>query len=274
MFYLDMASKEKEWTYDMAQKWKNYGTPIRPSKDDLRVFREFLKKKIKEKGKDVKVLILGSTPEFRDLVNSKKLTAYVCDYNKRNYKALTLLKKVRGKEVLIAQDWRKLKIKDKFDLVFSEASLNMVKESEISPILRNVKKILKDDGLFISKTWIRILKGGLSWKKILKIYRTKYKGKSFKNYMNLYIHSYFYDKDHGSLHKEYLTMKKFYEEGKITKKEFSSFLGLGYKKSPLVLYLPLRNEFSKVVKKHMKLVKIIFPKPVGINKIPIYVMKK
>ncbi len=269
-----MASKEWEWTYDMAQKWKNYGAPIRPSKDDLRVFREFLEKKIKQKGKDVKVLILGSTPEFRDLVNSKKLTAYVCDYNKRNYKALTLLKKVRGKEVLIVQDWRKLKIKDKFDLVFSEASLNMVKESEISPILRNAKKILKDDGLFLTKTWIRIPKNRLSWKKILKIYRTKYKGKSFKNYMNLYLHSYFYDKDHGSLHKQYLTMKKLYEEGKITKKEFSSILGLGYETTPLVLYLPLRNEFSKIVKKHMKISEIVFPKPLGINKIPIYVLEK
>lgn len=269
-----MASKEQKWTNTMANVWKNYRPPIRPSKDDLRVFNEFLEKKIKKHGKDVKVLILGSTPEFRDLVNSKKLTVYVCDYNKKNNDALRLLKKVKGKEVLISQDWVKLKLNEKFDLVFAEASLNMVKENELPIVLKNVKRLLKDDGLFLAKTWVRVSKSLVPMNRIIKIYRTKYKGKSFKNYMNQYLLSNFYDRDHGSLKGQYLSMKKLYEKGQITKKEFSSVLGLDYEESHLVLYMPMKKELTKIVKKYMKLVRIITPKPIGTNKVPIYVMKK
>ncbi|TKJ17813.1 hypothetical protein CEE44_04780 [Candidatus Woesearchaeota archaeon B3_Woes] len=269
-----MSSKKQKWTNTMAQVWKNYRPPIRPSKDDLRVFNEFLEKKIKQYGKEVKVLILGSTPEFRDLVNSKKLTVYVCDYNKKNNEALKLLKKVKGKDVLILQDWIKLKLNEKFDLVFAEASLNMVKGSDVPIILRNVKNILKDDGLFLAKTWVRVSKSLVPMDKIIRIYRTKYKGKSFKNYMNQYLLSNFYDRGNGSLNGQYLGMKRLYEKGQITKKEFSSVLGLDYETTPLVLYLPMKKELTKIVKKYMKLVRIITPKPVGTNKVPVYVMKK
>jgi len=89
----------KKWTLDMANAWKRMTPPIRPSRYDLAVFKQFLKQKVKDKGKNIKVLILGSTPEFRDLVNSKGLTAYVCDYNKDNYEALGLLKKTKGEFV-------------------------------------------------------------------------------------------------------------------------------------------------------------------------------
>ncbi|MBW2982297.1 class I SAM-dependent methyltransferase [Candidatus Woesearchaeota archaeon] len=269
-----MAAKIKRWTLDMANKWKNYKPPIRPSKYDLEVFKKYIKEKAKKYGKDTKILILGSTPEFRDLVSKEKLTAYVCDYNKRNYIALTLLKKYKGKEVLIQQDWRKLKLKDKFDLVLGEASLNMVKADEVPLILKSVKKILKDDGLLIFKMWVRLPRSALSLKKILKTYRTKYKNKNFKNCMNQQLHSLYYHKEKGSLHKQYLTFKKLYEKGILTKKEFSTVLGLGYETSPLALYLPSKTEFSKIVRKYMKIVKIITPKQIGTNKIPIYVLRK
>ncbi|MBW2977814.1 class I SAM-dependent methyltransferase [Candidatus Woesearchaeota archaeon] len=263
----------KKWTLEMANKWKNYKPPIRPSKWDIAVFSKYLDKKIREKGRDVKVLILGSTPELRDLVNSKKLTAYVCDYSKDNNEALKLLKKVKGKEILIRQDWTKLKLKQKFDLVFAEASLTVVKKQQVIKILKNVKKLLKDDGLFISKTWVRLPKKGLSLKKMMSIYRRKYKGKSFRNYMNQMLHSLYYDADKGSLQKQYYTFKKLYNDGKITKKEFISIEGLGYETSPLVLFLPLHTEFLKMAKKYFK-VKVEMPKQIGENKIPIHVMKK
>lgn len=263
----------QKWTNDMANKWKNYKPPIRPSKDDLAVFRQFLEKKIKEK-KNPKVLILGSTPEFRDLINSKGLTAYVCDYKKDNYTALKLLKKTKGKEILIAQDWRNLKLKHKFDLVFAEASLNMVKKKEVPLILRSVRQILDDKGLFIAKTWIRISTKNLSLKKIIATYRRKYKGKDFKNWMNQELHSYRYKEDKGSLHRQYLWFRELYGKGTITKKEFSSIEGLSYETTPLTLFLPTKTEFLKIAKKHMKIEEIIIPKQVGTNKIPIYVLGK
>ncbi len=271
-----LTKKRKKINYDIANKWKNQSPPIRPSKYDLDVFEKVLDEKIKEKGKDIKVLILGSTPEFRDLINEKGLTAYVSDYSEDNYKALSLLKKTKGKEVFINQDWVNLKSELKFDLIFAEASLNMVNPQGVESILKNVVSLLKSDGLFISKTWQRISKEGLSIKNILDIYRTKYKNLTLYNSMNVYFMSYFYDTEnnHISLRKRHSVMKKLYEDGIITKKEFSSYEGLGYENSNLNLYMPLKEEIESILKRYMKIIKIIIPKAFGVNKIPIYVLSK
>ena len=84
----------------------------------------------------------------------------------------------------------------------------------------------------------------------------------------------YYNTDKGSLQKQYFTFKKFYETGKITKKEFSSMGGLGYETSPLALFLPLNSEFIKMAKKYFKNVKVEMPKQVGANKIPVHVLSK
>jgi len=264
---------KKNWTLDMANKWKNYKPPIRPSKYDLEVFEDYIKEKLKQ-NKDVKILILGSTPEFRDLASKHKLIPYVVDYNEMNNRALATLKKHKGKEILIKQDWRKLKLKEKFDLVFAEASLNMLKEKEVPLILKNVKRLLKKDGVFLAKTWTRIPKSQLSLKKILETYRSKYKHLSFKNAANQEFHSYFYDRNKGSLKKQYFLYKELYEKGIITKKEFNSIEGLGYETNPLVIWLPFKEHLTKLVRKYMKVIKIIYPRQIGTNRLPIYVLKR
>ena len=263
----------KNWTLEMANKWKNYKPPIRPSKYDLEVFEDFIKKKIKKYGKETKILILGSTPEFRDLASKHKLIPYVVDYNELNNKALALLKKHKGKEFLIKQDWKKLKLKEKFDLVFGEASITVLKEKDIPIVLKNVKNILKQDGLFISKTWVRVSKR-TTLKKIIEFYRKHYKGKNMKNHMNQQLHSLDHDGDICSLKKQYFRFKILYEKGIITKQEFSSIEGLGYETTPLVLFMPLKKKMTKILKKYMKVVKIIYPQQIGTNKIPIYVLGK
>ncbi len=272
-----MKRKKHNWNNEMARTWQRYKPPIRPSRYELAVFRRFLEQKIKENGKDTMVLILGSTPEFRDIINSKKLTAYICDYNKKNYNSFKLLKKTKGKEVLIKQNWTKLKTDKKFDLVFAEASLNVVKKSEVPKVLANVNNVIKEDGLFLAKTWMRKPKSSLSFKKILSMYRKQSKKyKDCHHFTDLYNLSYLYDvkKDSASLKHMYFKMKELYEKNMLTKKEFNSFCGLAYETTPLEVYLPFKKDLSKIINKKMKLAEIIYTKPVCIDKFPIYVCKK
>ena len=267
--------KNTNWDVRMANAWKNYKPPTRPSKDELEVFKSFIDKRLKN-NKDIKILILGSTPEFRDLASKAKLVPYVADYSKNNFLALRLLKKYKGKEIFLNQDWKNLKINKKFDLILAEASLNMVEAKNIDKVLRNVKNHLKDDGLFIAKTWNRIPKYKLSLKKVVNTYRKKYPKGSFKWHMTQYTYSYLYNIKKNEIAQKdfYLAMKRFYKNKKITKKEFDCFNGLSYETTKMKVYFPLKREIINKIKKHFKIQQTITPKPIGVNVIPIYVLGK
>lgn len=273
---IDVFMAKLRWDMKLAEAWKNFPQPIRPCESELKIINKYLNEIIKKKGKNTRILILGSTPEFRDLAHSRKLPAYVVDYSEDNHRALTLLKKFKGKEVLFRQDWRKLKLKEKYDLVLAEASLNMVKKNEMPVVLRNVNRVLAEDGLFIAKTWIRLPAKGLSIENMLDIYRKKHGKLSLKSAMTQYFYSLMYDpkKDTISLQKMFHQLKDLHEQGILTKKEFDSFKNLSYENTPLHLYMPYDNLFRRVANDYFKLEKIHFPKLPGMNKLPLYVMRK
>jgi len=269
-----MAVRQKEWR-NFARLWDNFEPPTRPSRYDIAVFRKYLDQKIKQKGKNTKVLILGSTPELRSIVSQRKITAYVVDYHKENYRSLTRLKEHKGKEILIQQDWRDLKLKDKFDLVFAEASLNMLRKDEVGKVIKKVNDALEKDGLFVNKTWI-LLEKKLTMEGIMKLYRSKYNHKRFKFALPLHYYSIACRnrKQAAPVKEEYRRMKRLYEKGILTKREFESFCNLGYEDSELEVHLPKKKGFEKTARKYMKIKRVIYPKPIGPNKIPVYVLVK
>jgi hypothetical protein len=68
----------------MAQRWKKYYTPPgRPSEAAIRFYRKFAQLAFRRlKGKRPRVLILGSTPELRDLMFELKADVTTVDFNK------------------------------------------------------------------------------------------------------------------------------------------------------------------------------------------------
>ena len=83
-------ARRKAWS-NFARLWDNFEPPTRPSRHDIAVFRKYLDQKKRQKGKKTRILILGSTPEFRSIVSQRGLVPYVADYDKDNYISLTRL---------------------------------------------------------------------------------------------------------------------------------------------------------------------------------------
>jgi|SRR3989338_3990968 len=131
--------------------WDKVACPVRPSKGDIEIYSNFLKWKSQKNH----ILILGSTPEVRDLV-SKETNAkiYVADFSYRMPSAMSRFTRnvdVR-KETWIKDNWLDLPFPTKFfDVVLGDVVLHQVTPILEPTLLKKIKYLLKDDGLFITR---------------------------------------------------------------------------------------------------------------------------
>src|SRR3989344_5386642 len=117
-----------------ADKWKHAAHPARPCKEELQVFEKFIKE-------HKKVLILGATPELRDLCHKYNLQVSLCDINPVMIKEMSKLIKHKGKERIYIGNWLKIPTDDTFDLILAEQSMNIVPIKDWDAFLKEVKRV-------------------------------------------------------------------------------------------------------------------------------------
>ena len=83
-----------------AARWAKTLPPARPAKEDIIIYRRFFNQYKNKNGK-TKLLILGATPELRDLAASLKFDVTVADFNIEMIRALTPLRKIKSKLSLV-----------------------------------------------------------------------------------------------------------------------------------------------------------------------------
>ena len=79
-----MVKKEKfaEPWKEFAARWERYYTPPgRPSKQAINTYKEFTSKAIAGAARQPRTLVLGSTPELRDLLQELKCQVAIVDIN-------------------------------------------------------------------------------------------------------------------------------------------------------------------------------------------------
>ncbi|MBU4369682.1 hypothetical protein KKG58_02865, partial [Patescibacteria group bacterium] len=146
--------KKLPWNIELANAWKNLLPPVRPSVEELKIYNKYIKNVLKNNSK-ARILILGSTPEFRDLILKYKSTPICLDINSVVFKALKTLVKRKGKEIFICSDWLKLKDKNKFDLIIGHEVFNMIPINKYSFLTQAIAENLKTDGLYIHTMILR-----------------------------------------------------------------------------------------------------------------------
>ncbi len=143
----------------MAQNWEKHITrPGRPCLSQLQIWRQAIKENIKNP-KEAKALILGATPELRDLVLDLGMESVTIDINKNMMKAMSELvkNKNRSKEKRIVKNWFEIEFKDNsFDLVLGDAALGQVSnKAKMEKLLKKIVKALKSEGLLLIREMSR-----------------------------------------------------------------------------------------------------------------------
>ncbi len=146
-------SKSIFWHTGVAERWKVYDSPGRPSKDECRLIQSF----IVQHKKQPKVLILGSTPEYRDLAHTVKAEVTCVDVGLGMLVAMTDFMKHKNKadqEVWFRSDWLTMPVAENYyDFVLGDLVITNLPLQLQPALLAKIKSILKPGGYFITRDW-------------------------------------------------------------------------------------------------------------------------
>ena len=184
-----MKQEFSRFDYLTAKKWSMYDVPQRPSKQELKIIKNLLKKL---SGKLIKkrlnILVLGSTPEYRKLLSKFRNINVTCvDFSSAMYRGMTAAIGYKPKrEILVEENWVDINFHNKFDLVLGHLVLGNVPHKYQKQFLKNIKNTLKPNACFItrdSRITNEFLKSKLDLSEFMKAYATK---KPLKLYATLF----------------------------------------------------------------------------------------
>ncbi|MFH1769926.1 MAG: class I SAM-dependent methyltransferase [archaeon] len=237
-----------------VDNWKKAVFPARPSPEEMVVFDNLMSK---HEGQSL--LILGSTPEFRDLGAKHNLKVTCADINPDMLEGMKQLVKHKNKdENLVKCNWLKMPFEDNtFDIVFAEQSANIIEAEFFDAFFKEVSRVLKKGGFFINKMLVPCSRDE---KDILEQFRKERKD-IFYLYDHLYHAEGVFDKTtsigHGHLKPIF---DRLLREGKITKEEHSQFFdALGaIIDADLHLNVLKKEKLEPIMRNHFKIKQILF----------------
>jgi hypothetical protein len=247
------------WIKDKAHDWVNYLPPARPATSELAIIEKYVADKVrKTPSRAIRVAVLGSTVELRSLGHKYEAEVTVIEFSKHHYDVLSRQYMLyKGKENLLIADWRKIKTKERFDFVFGDNVLNMLNTEGRLMLLKNAAAMLKKDGMFITRDYVKIGKMPRNWKEIIELRSKKYASAHFFTATQHLAFTAYMDSateftDVDKLIKELKELKK---KGKVKASEANFFLSR-ISKDRRGISVPTLRDLQKQMRKHFRIVKM------------------
>lgn len=140
----------KFWKTFATKVWAKKKPPYKPSKGEIKFWEKIIKK-VAAETENPKVLILGATPEFRDMLAKYPIDVILLDINQEMKKAMDdLLKTKPMREKFIKGDWLDMPFNNEsFDVVMGDTPHHNIKKSIYHRFFSQIKRALKKDGYFL-----------------------------------------------------------------------------------------------------------------------------
>lgn len=146
---------QRKWTPQIAVHWRNYVPPCRPSRFELDCCSQILHSiRVGNPPSRPRVLILGSTTEFRDWAFEEAVDVTVVDNSREYHEAISEeLTHHNPREVVAFQDWRDMKYQGEFDLALGDLVVGNLPEDDVPRFLGILASSLREGGRFITKSF-------------------------------------------------------------------------------------------------------------------------
>lgn len=139
----------------IAADWNRYFTiPSRPSPEEVDQYSRWVKSLVHGKG-DQRGLVLGATPELRDILFTCNVEVHAMDMNMEMLLGMTeLLKYKNPDEVIIKSNWLANPLaSDHFDFVLGDAVFPNIPWDARNTLFNEVVRVLKPGGHFINRAF-------------------------------------------------------------------------------------------------------------------------
>ncbi|MBI4453008.1 hypothetical protein HY636_00015 [Candidatus Woesearchaeota archaeon] len=298
---LKQKEEKHNWTDDFVHYWKYYLAPSRISLSEKEFIRNKIEEKIKKYGSGkkhlVKILVMGATPEYRQLCGEMDIPVTLFDFSRYNYEYLGQEVKNKPKEKFIEGNWlmtiptenclnenhdkydtshfnKKYK---KYDIILADNALNVVMKNNHLILYANVCNLLKDDGFFMPRTFVRELNERWTGEKVIEEYRKEANGKPLYTwtFRHLVMAVYNYNLGFCVFKDIWTEIKKLHEKGIITSKELEEFSKWSMENREFKVYVPEREELNKMLKQFFTIKETFFgAEPYLKNMLPFHVLVK
>jgi SAM-dependent methyltransferase len=134
--------------------WQKMTSPGRPTFQEINIYKELGQSFLKKTG--TRVLLLGSTPELRDMLSKyKNISLTIIDINLEMIEVMSQLMKDKTaslKETWVKASWLNAPLPSHyFDLIYGDFVLSNVDFKYKNIFLKNIKNWLKPSGCFITR---------------------------------------------------------------------------------------------------------------------------
>lgn len=143
------------WDSRLAETWTYCVPPSRPSALEMAYYTRYAEKLREERGQRLRVLALGSTPEFRDWACDLNYDLTVVDKSESYHRTIT--RELRHKhlvERLVVCRWEDMDFCSEFDVVVGDLAVGNVEPSRFVDFASAVARALVPGGLFMGKSFI------------------------------------------------------------------------------------------------------------------------
>lgn len=108
-------SNIEKWDEKRAREWHLFMPPARPSGAEVLIYECALQNEMRAQN-NLKIVLLGSTPELRSISHQYGCSLSCVDFNATVFHILTDMVSPKGKEFFYCCDWKKMDFNHQFDL--------------------------------------------------------------------------------------------------------------------------------------------------------------
>jgi SAM-dependent methyltransferase len=244
------AKEAIDHSQKIAQHWKAISDPpVRPSKDEVAIYKKWFKKLTKNK--KLKTLVFGATPELRDLALECNQDVTSVDISWEMLNAMNLLMKEDWKkEIILKCDWLKMPLKDNYyDIAMGDNYINMLRWRQFKSMIKETHRLLKPGGHLLTAVLI-YSKVSDSIEEITRQYE---KGQFRIGDLLAFSMDATYNPKikETSVPRHFKELDRLFKLGKVSKKTMKN---LEPYRGPLTIAKPTEREFEKLIKPYFKIV--------------------
>lgn len=262
----------KDWEDNtFVHHWQHYKPPARASPSDLK----FIERKILEKGKTAKVLILGSTPEYRNLCGKLNMNVTVLDFSKYNQEYLLREVQMQPNETFVEGNWLTTRLNEKFDIILGDNVVNVISKNDVPQLFSNISRMLEKDGYFLPRTYVRDANERISIEASLKVSRSHKKSSIFTWLgRDLYVLGYDFDKDCLIMKDIWQVVVDLFNKKSITEEELDELRNLSWENREFSFYIPLKEDLNLLISQFFDIIEVFYGKEDYLkDKFPLHVLK-